>query len=73
MPVAFSDSLIVRYQQYMLRKHGLVIEPEQAQQDLERLAELHALFSLSTKGEVFPCPTAPSRRGGHGKADRRED
>ena len=47
MSTKFSDSLVKRYQDYMLTRYGFVVEREAALRDLERLADLHALLSPS--------------------------
>lgn len=56
----------------MRSERGLTIEPEQAQRNLERLADLHALFSPSQEVEASTRPPALPRRGGRSEADRRE-
>lgn len=65
----FSPTLVERYIAYMQKEHGLLVTPEQAQNDLEQLSALHALVARSsTEGGL----DAPALRHAI-KADRRED
>ncbi len=42
----FSSELVSRYQEYMLRKHNVVISESEAQLNLESLADLHRLIMI---------------------------
>ncbi len=43
--IQFSEKLVLKYQEYMLREHNVVISDSQAQLNLESLSTLYLAFT----------------------------